>query len=121
MSDYRFTYPWNTVLRVNKMLAFGSDAFVHDVSPILGINTAVKRIPENENVPFQREECISASETLKAYAKYSSYATFSEGYTGEIKKGNLADFVILEKSLFSDNIGNSVLATILGGKVIWMT
>ena len=67
------------------------------------------------------EECISASETLKAYAKYSSYATFSEGYTGEIKKGNLADFVILEKSLFSDNIGNSVLETILGGKVIWMT
>jgi len=53
--------------------------------------------------------------------EYSFYATFSEGYTGEIKKGNLADFVILEKSLFSDNIGNSVLATILGGKVIWMT
>jgi len=53
--------------------------------------------------------------------EYSFYAAFSEGYTGEIKKGNLADFVILEKSLFSDNISNSVLATILGGKVIWMT
>lgn len=53
--------------------------------------------------------------------EYSSYATFSEGYNGEIKKGNLTDFVVLEKSLFSDNIGNSVLATILGGKVTWMT
>jgi predicted amidohydrolase YtcJ len=52
MSDYRFAYPWNTVLKGNKMLAFGSDAFVHDASPILRINTVVKRIPEN--VPFER-------------------------------------------------------------------
>ena len=42
------------MLKINKILAFGSDAFVEDASPILGINTAVKRIPENENVPFER-------------------------------------------------------------------
>jgi hypothetical protein len=120
MGDYRFAYAWNTVLKANKMLAFGSDAPVEDASPVLGINAAVKRLPLNESLPFQEEERVSIEEAFKAYTVGSSYATFSESYVGELKKGHLADFVILEKSLFSDNINNRVMGTILGGTVAWM-
>jgi len=120
MGDYKLAYPWNTVLKANKMLTFGSDVPVDDASPVLGINAAVMRTPENMNESFQKEECISVSEALDAYTKGSSYASFSEDYIGEIKKGNLADFAILKKSLFSDNINNSVLGTIVGGKLGWM-
>ena len=120
MGDYKLAYPWNTVLKANKILAFGSDVPVDDASPLLGINAAIRRIPENMSESFQHEECISVSEALDAYTKGSSYASFSEDYSGEIKKGGMADFTILEKSLFSDNINNSVLGTIVGGKIGWM-
>lgn len=117
--DYKYAYAWNTALKADKILAFGSDAPVLDAAPLLGIYAAVSRIPEGRSKPFQPEERISVRDALNAYTRGASHATFSENYTGQIKKGNLADFVVLEKSLFKDNI-NSILGTILGGKTVWM-
>ncbi len=119
LSNFRYAYAWNTVLNSGKLLAFGSDAPVEDASPLLGIYAANKRLPQN-GMPFVPEECISVKQAFDAYTVGSAFASFSENIKGKIKNGNLADFVVLDKSLFHSDAKNiNVVKSIVGGENGW--
>lgn len=116
------TYAFRSLLESNARLSFGSDWFVAPPVPLAGIYAAVtRRTLDNANpngwVPEQK---ISLDAALRAYTSNASYAGFSEGRTGQLKKGMLADFVVLDKDLFSippeEIINSSVLETWVGGK-----
>jgi len=121
LGNYRYAYPWKTVLNKGKKLAFGSDAPVEDASPLQGIHAAIKRLPPGSTTPFIPEECISIEEAFHAYTTGSAFASFSESFSGKIKNSYFADFVLFDKSLFhfNDIIDIHIKKNIIGG-IEWM-
>jgi predicted amidohydrolase YtcJ len=69
------------------------------------------------------EEKISVEEALAAYTVTAAYASFEEDEKGTLSAGRLADFVILERDLFSIPVEElrdvKVDVTVVGGKVVF--
>jgi predicted amidohydrolase YtcJ len=69
------------------------------------------------------EQKISVEQALKAYTYNSAYASFDENNKGILKKGYLADFVILDQNLFdikAEIIRDvKVMKTFTGGKLVF--
>jgi predicted amidohydrolase YtcJ len=104
---------YRTLLRSKAKVAFGSDAAITDLDPILGIYAAVNA----------GSESVSVYEAVRAYTVGSAYAEFQEKEKGTIEVGKLADFVILSDDIFSATSGRfrgiRVLMTIVGGRVVY--
>jgi predicted amidohydrolase YtcJ len=118
------SYSFNSLLKSGTKLAFGSDWFVSEPSPILGIHAAVNRLTSDGKNPngWLPEEKINVFEAVKAYTADAAYASFEEKIKGSLEPGKLADLVILDKDIFTINPHEiketKVLATIVGGRVI---
>ncbi len=111
IGKYKYAYPWKKVIQSGKVLSFGSDAPVASLSVIKGIETAVKR----------KEGGIKPDDAIIAYTEGSARANFYEKKGGRIVRGLNADFTVLNKKLSEeedfDNI--RVIATIVGGEMVW--
>lgn len=119
------TYAFKSLLNNKAMLAFGSDWFVAPPTPLEGIYAAVTRRTLDDKNPggWVPEQKISVEQALKAYTSGSAYASFDENTKGILKKGYLADFVILDQDLAAiqaDKIRNvKVMTTVVGGKIVF--
>jgi predicted amidohydrolase YtcJ len=119
------TYAFKSLLDNQAILAFGSDWFVAPPTPIEGIYAAVSRRTLDDKNPggWVPEQKISVEQALKAYTYNSSYASFDESNKGILKKGYLADFVILDQNLFDikpEAIRDvKVMKTFTGGKLVF--
>lgn len=121
MGGFRYAYAWRTVKNALKVLAFGSDAPVEDASPILGIYAASCRKTLDGGLSYLEEETIPVQDAIHAYTVGSSFASFSETYLGKLKENFMADFILLDNSLFGDKMLESkVLATYIGGEGTWI-
>lgn len=102
-----------TLLRQNAVLAFGSDAAMTDLDPLLGIHSAV-------NTGTDR---ISVYDAVRAYTFGSAFAEFREKQKGTIEPGKLADFVILSDDIFTIEPVKirdvKVAMTVVDGKVVY--
>ncbi|MCC6550316.1 MAG: amidohydrolase [Ignavibacteriaceae bacterium] len=121
----QYTYPFRSYLDGGVYLAFGSDWTVAPLSPILGIHAAVTRatldgLNPDGWIPNQK---ISVEEAVLSYTITNAYAAFEEKVKGSIEPGKFADFVILEKDIFTiapDSIKDVEVAfTIFDGTVIY--
>ncbi|MBU7017530.1 MAG: amidohydrolase [Theionarchaea archaeon] len=91
-------------------LVFGSDCM--PFSPLYGIEQVLK-------APFE-EQRLSIKDALAMYTRNGAVASFEENIKGTIKKGNLADFVILSEDPREVDISKiAVEMTIVGGKVVY--
>jgi len=92
-------YAWKSIAATGAPLAFGSDAPAEIPDPLAGLAAAVTRAgPDGE--PFggwQPQEAISREMALAAYTSGAAYAGFADGKFGEIKPGQRADFVVLDR------------------------
>jgi predicted amidohydrolase YtcJ len=119
------TYAFKSLVDNNAVLAFGSDWFVAPPTPIEGIYAAVTRSTIDDKNPkgWVPEQKINVEQALKAYTYNSSYASFEESNKGILKKGYLADFVILDQNLFdikAEAIRDvKVMKTFAGGKLVF--
>lgn len=119
------TYAFNTFLKSGVRMTFGSDWTVAPLSPILGIYAAVTRETLDGQNPdgWFPEQKISVEDALKAYTVNNAYAGFQEDKTGMLKKDYYADFVILDKNLFTippDEIKDTrVVQTVINGKTVY--
>lgn len=119
------TYAFRSLLDNGTTLAFGSDWYVAPPSPLFGIYAAVTRRTLDGKHPegWIPEQKISIEEALKAYTVNAAYTSFDENKKGSLEIGKLADFVILEKDIFSippeDIADVKVDMTILGGTIIF--
>ncbi len=119
------TYAFRALLDVGAKLAFGSDWFVAPADPILSIYAAVTRRTLDDKNPegWVPEQKITVEEALKAYTIDGAYATFEDQIKGSLKKGKLADFVVLDKDITKiDPVSIpsvKILSTVLGGKEVY--
>jgi predicted amidohydrolase YtcJ len=117
------TYAFRSLLDHGAPLAFGSDWFVAPPTPLAGIYAAVTRRTLDELRPdgWVPGEKITVDEALRAYTQGSAYAEFAEADKGMLRRGMLADFVMLDRDLTRippESIRDAqVLLTVVGGVV----
>lgn len=119
------SYAFKSLLDKQAVLAFGSDWFVAPPTPLEGIYAAVTRRTLDGKNPggWVPEQKISIEQALKAYTSNAAYASFDESNKGILKKGYLADLVILNQDLFKikpEAIRQvKVMKTFTGGKLVF--
>jgi predicted amidohydrolase YtcJ len=102
--------------------AFGSDWGVFDFAPLKGIYCAVTRMTP-EGTPkggWYPEGRISVEAALRHYTRDGAYATFDENVRGMLRKGMLADLVVLSQDILtispSEILKTKILLTVMDGK-----
>ena len=120
------TYVFQSLLKSNAILTFGSDWNVASLDPLMGIYTAVSRKTRDGKNPdgWYPNEKISVEDALRCYTINSAYAGFQEDKLGTIETGKLADFVVLSKDLRvinpDDILNTHVVRTVVGGKDVYV-
>ena len=120
-------WPFHTMIKQNVILAFGSDAPVVSGSVMETLSSAVTRRENSNSQPFNEDECITMEEALSAHTYGSACAANRNHSLGLLKKGYLADLVILDQNLLlkcnrtnADRIiETNVIYTILDGKIVY--
>ncbi|MGX7896730.1 amidohydrolase [Tsuneonella sp. HG222] len=114
-------YAWRSILAAGALLAFGSDAPVEAPDPFAGMAAAISRTGA-DGEPFggwRPEETISREQALAAYTSGAAYAGFADGRFGELKPGQRADFLVLDRDPLMANPDEMrairVLQTWIGG------
>lgn len=118
-------WPWHDILAGGAHLAAGSDWPVVTPDPWKGIQEFLTR-ETPEGTPrggWHPNERITLPEAIKSYTLDGAYRDRRENILGSIEVGKLADMIIISQNLFKTapmQIGNTkVLATIVGGKVVY--
>jgi predicted amidohydrolase YtcJ len=121
----KYTNIWKTLARAKARLAFGTDWPVESLNPMEGIYSAISRksISDKTGNAWLPEERLSVERAVEYYTLGSAYASFEEDIKGSLRKGKLADIVVLSKDLFTipeeEILSTQVVYTILGGKIIY--
>ncbi len=119
------TYAFRSLLDSGARLSFGSDWTVAPLEPLQGIKAAVTRQTLDGRHPegWVPEEKISVEEALRAYTSGVAYALYAEKTRGTLTVGYKADLVVLDRDIFviapASIDSAQVLATVLGGKVVY--
>jgi predicted amidohydrolase YtcJ len=119
-------YAWRSMLDAGAHLAFGSDYPVESPDPFAGLAAAISRQgpdgqPEGGWMPEQR---LSLTEAFAAFTTGAAYAGFAEDRIGSLQPGHMADFILLDRDIFTaspaDIRATQVLETWMGGKRAWI-
>lgn len=121
----RGAYAWQRLLQNGARVAFGTDWPVEPLNPMEGLYAAVTRKsrggePGEGWFPDQR---LTMEKAIELYTTGSAYAEFMEDRKGSLKKGMLADLIIMDRDLFTilpeEILKAKVVYTITGGKVVF--
>jgi predicted amidohydrolase YtcJ len=121
----RYSYAFRTFLDDHVPLAFGTDWPVAPLYPLYGIYGAVTRATLDGKHPdgLFPEEKLTVQQAVYAYTMGSAYAGFEEKDRGSLTPGKYADFVTLDRDLFTippKDIWNArVLQTVVGGRIVF--
>lgn len=91
------SFAWRDIKNAGATMAFGSDWTVAPYNPMLGLYVALNRKPYAPGHPDQR---LQLEELLMGYTRDAAYAEFQENEKGQLKKGYLADMVLLSEDIF---------------------
>lgn len=113
-------YAWADLQRAGAMLAFGSDAPVETLAPLVGIHAAVTRQSPDGGPAWRPEQCLTLADALRAYSAGAAAASADPEATGTLEPGAPADFVVLSGDPFAVPAGEllslRVEATGVGGR-----
>jgi len=118
-------YAWRRLLDAGAKIAFGTDYSVEPLDPLEGMYASVTRKDRmgEEGEGWFPDQKLSMEEAIELYTLGAAYAQFMEDRKGMIKKGYLADMVIMKDDLMMiphDQIMKTkVDVTIVGGKVVF--
>lgn len=97
-------YGWNSLREAGAELVFGSDGPVEDPNPFQGIHAAITRTrdgaPEGGWQPHER---LPRAETVYYYTHAVARASYEENLKGCLGPGMLADFVSVDRDIFSED------------------
>jgi hypothetical protein len=118
-------YAWKSLADAGAILAFGTDYQVEPLNPMEGLYASVTRKDRlgEEGDGWHPEQKISMEDAIKYYTLGSAYSQFMEDRKGMIKKGFLADIVIVDKDLLTipenEIMKTKVVYTITGGRIVY--
>ncbi len=119
-------YAWRSMLANNVPLAFGSDFPVEDPNPFHGLAAAVSREDAQGQPPggWMPEQRLGMEQAFDAFTRGAAFASFAEDRIGTLEPGRMADFVILDRDIFTAESPTAiretqVLETWLGGRQVW--
>lgn len=118
-------YAWRSLVDAGSVLAFGTDYQVEPLNPMEGLYAAVTRKARGgeEGDGWFPEQKLTMDEAINFYTVGSAYAQFMDNRKGMIRKGYLADIVIVDKDLLTipeNQIMNTkVDFTIVGGRIVY--
>lgn len=114
------SYAWRTLKDAGARVVFASDWPVSPIDPILGMQAAMLRKPWAAKGP---DQSFSLHESLAGYTVEGAYAEFAEHRKGRLKRGYLADLVVLSADIetTAPEALHTVrpVTTICGGKVTY--
>ena len=118
-------WPSASIVSARGKLAFGSAWPELPLNPMAAIHTAVNRttidgLPEGG---WNDGERVSVKRAINAFTSVPAYASFDEQRKGSLKKGMLADLVVLSGDIFENPdaqlAGTTVAVTIFDGKIVY--
>lgn len=109
----RTVIPLKDLQAAGARITLSSDWNVSDLNPLVGLQNAVTRVPQE----------LTLEQAIRSYTMHSAYLMGQEDQTGSLKVGKRADFVVLEHDLFeipAEGIANTqVLMTVFDGEIIF--
>ena len=121
----KYSYAYKELLNKSKIIAFGTDFPVEDISPIMTFYSAVVRKDFNgfPDEGFQMENSILRGDALYAMTSFGAYANFEEDEKGSIEVGKDADFIILDNDLITSSEiripFTNIVATFVNGELVF--
>ncbi len=121
-------YAWRSLRETNAVLIFNSDNPGSDHSIFYGLHSAITRQDKQQEPEggWYAEQAMNADEAVRAYTKWSAYASFREDETGIIEAGRWADLTVMDIDPFvlsedspGDILHGRILMTIVDGKVVY--
>jgi predicted amidohydrolase YtcJ len=118
-------YAWKSLQDAGAKLAFGTDYDVEPINPLRGLYACVTREAIEGGPPggWIPEQKLPLADCVSAYTTGSAYAEFMDGKKGELKVGELADFIVLSQDLTKitpqEILKTQVLRTVVGGKTVF--
>jgi predicted amidohydrolase YtcJ len=117
-------YAWRSLQQAGARLAFGSDCPVESFDPLLGIHAAVTRQDRHNQPPggWYPDERLPVAGAVHAYTLGAAFAGGMDHLLGSLTPGKLADFVLLDRDIFTADPQTipqtRVTATVVGGDAV---
>ena len=121
----RTTYAFRSFLDAGVRVCFGSDWTVAPLDPLAGLYAAVTRRTADGKHPdgWIPGERIRVEDAVRCYTVNAAYAAFEEDTKGMLRRGMLADLVVLSEDIYPqepDTLNNArVLMTVLDGQIVY--
>ena len=118
-----YSYAWKAFLDAGVHLAFGTDYPVEPITPFRGLYAAVTRMNEAGTKSYFPENKLTRGQALYAYTQGSAYAEFAEEHKGKLLPGYDADFILLDRDLYTVDapriLKTKVLETFVAGQQVY--
>ncbi len=92
-------YPWRTLLASGATLAFGSDAPVEPIDPLLGIHAAVARRRPGDADAWTPQQRLTLAEAIAGYTSGAAHAFGRETDLGTLAVGKWCDATVVDRDL----------------------
>ncbi|MES2498348.1 MAG: amidohydrolase [Pseudomonadota bacterium] len=118
-------YAWQAMIDNKVPLAFGSDYPVESPNPFPALAAAISRQDPTGQPPggWQPQQIVTLADAFRAYTVTAAYAGFAEQRIGSLTPGHMADFLILDRDIFTAGLSDlraaKPLETWIGGKRAW--
>jgi predicted amidohydrolase YtcJ len=120
------TYAFRSLLNAGAPYCINSDWPVTTLNPFEIIGTAVTREPSRMRghaAPFFPQERLTVMECVSGYTIHAAAASWRGDLCGVLRPGLSADFIILDRDIFSCDpyaiAETEVLLTVLEGRIVW--
>ena len=118
-------YAWRTFLKQGSKIACGSDFPVESPNPFEGLHAAVTR-QNNAGVPdggWYKNQAMTLTEAFRCFTLDAAYAGHQEKTLGSLEPGKWADFIVIDRDLFTmptyDIYKTGVLQTWVAGRQVY--